>query len=99
MPGYSPPILSFFSDAQFGTTPRSTLEYVLNVAAFVQMDFVNGDVADIGHGFEQVLLRDPALTGGGMYSLWFSDPGSVRRRRRDRFGSYRLFVFHARDRS
>ncbi len=75
MPGYSPPAtITFFADADFGIVPRSTLEYVLSAAAYIQKDFVNGNVADVGGGFEQVLLRDSAWSGGGMYSLWFTDP-------------------------
>jgi hypothetical protein len=75
MPGYSPPAtITFFADTDFGIVSRSTIEYVLSAAAYIQKDFVNGNVADVGGGFEQVLLRDSAWSGGGMYSLWFTDP-------------------------
>lgn len=74
MPGYGLPDLGFFDDQEFSVVPRSTVEYVLSVAAFVQKDLVNGNVAKVSGGFQQVLLRDPALSGGGMYSLWFTDP-------------------------
>jgi hypothetical protein len=75
MPGYSPPAtITFFADTDFGIVPRSTIEYVLSAAAYIQKDFVNGNVANVGGGFQQVLLRDSAWSGGGMYSLWFTDP-------------------------
>lgn len=74
MPGYGPPALTFFDDEHFGVVPRSTIEYVLSIAALVQNDFVNANVADVGSGFRQVMLRDATLQGSGMYSLWFTDP-------------------------
>ena len=77
MPGYTPPAtLTHFSDADFGIVPRSTIEYVLTAAASVQMDFVNGNVPLDGGTFGQVVLKDTNLAGGGMYSLWYTDPVS-----------------------
>jgi len=77
MPGYVPPAtLTHFDSSQFGVVPRSTIEYVLTSAASIQKDFVNSNVANVGGGFEQVVLRDSALSGGGMYSLWYTDPVS-----------------------
>ena len=75
MPGYYPPAtLTHFDDSFFGIVPRTAIEYVLTVAAFIQKDLVNNDVADVGGGFKQVVLRDPGF--GGMYSLWFTIPVS-----------------------
>jgi len=62
--GFIPPTLSHFADSNFGVVPRSTIEYVATVAASIEKDFVNGNVAVVGGGFQQVLLRDPALSGG-----------------------------------
>ena len=77
MPGYSPPAtLTHFDNSHFGVVPRSTIEYVLTSAASIQNDFVNGDVANVSGGFQQVVLRDSALSGGGMYSLWYTNPVS-----------------------
>ncbi len=75
MPGYTLPSgLTVFDDSHFGTTPRSTVEYVLTVAASIQKDFANDDVCLVDGGFRQVVLRDPDF--GGMYSLWFTSPVS-----------------------
>jgi hypothetical protein len=74
MPGYSAPPLTHFDQSHFGTIPRNTIEYVLTAAAFIQHDFVNGNVVQLNDGFRQLIRRDPNLTGGGMYSLWFTDP-------------------------
>ena len=75
MPGYYPPAdLTHFDDSFFEIVPRATIEYVLTVAAFIQKDLVNSDVADVNGGFKQVVLRDPGF--GGMYSLWFTSPVS-----------------------
>ena len=77
MPGYTPPAsLTHFEDSHFGVVPRSTIEYVLTVVASIQTDFANSNVADVGGGFQQVVLRDSNLSGGGMYSLWYTDPVS-----------------------
>ena len=77
MPGYAPPAtLTHFDDAHFDVVPRSAVEYVLGVAASIQRDLANGNVADVGGGFQQVVLRDSSLSGGGMYSLWYTDPVS-----------------------
>jgi len=75
MPGYYPPeTLTYFDDSFFTIVPKTTIEYVLTVAAYVQKDLVNNNVADVNGGFKQVVLRDPAF--GGMYSLWFTSPVS-----------------------
>jgi hypothetical protein len=75
MPGYAPPSrLTVFDDSHFGNTPRSTVEYVLTLAASIQKDFANDDVYLVDGGFRQVALRDPEF--GGMYSLWFTSPVS-----------------------
>jgi hypothetical protein len=72
-PGYLPPDgLTGFGSSFFGVIPRSTVEYVLSLASFVEMDFVDGDVYRIGGEFPQVVQRDS--TFGGMFSLWFTNP-------------------------
>lgn len=76
MPGYVPPALTHFDNSHFGVVPRSTVEYVLTSAASIQKNFANGNMANVGGGFQQVVLRDSALSGGGMYSLWYTDPVS-----------------------
>ena len=73
-PGYIPPTLDFFDNSFFTFIPRSTLEYILSVAATVQMDFVNDNTYLFENKFEQYMLRDASF--GGAYSLWFSDPVS-----------------------
>jgi len=75
MPGYVPPTgLTFMEDACFGTTPRETIEYVLTVAATIEMDLVDQDTELPQGGFQQVVLKDPSLPDGWMYSLWFTTP-------------------------
>ncbi len=75
MPGYFPPAtLTHFDDSFFEIVPRTTIEYVLTVAAFIQKDLVDSDIANVNGGFQQVVLRDP--DAGGMYSLWFTSPVS-----------------------
>ena len=77
MPGYAPPAtLTHFDDGHFGVVPRSTVEYVLSVGASIQRDLANQNVAPVNGGFQQVVLRDSSLSGGGMYSLWYTNPVS-----------------------
>lgn len=64
--------LTVFDDSFFQTCARETGEYVLTLAASIQMDLANNDVCKTEGQFEQVLLRDP--TTGGMYSVWYTDP-------------------------
>jgi hypothetical protein len=71
-PGYGPPSLAFFDNSFFTAIPRSSLEYILSVAADIQMDFVNHDTYLFESKFEQYMLRDSLF--GGAYSLWFSNP-------------------------
>ena len=75
MPGYTAPSwLTYFDDSYFGITPRSTVEYVLTIAASIQMDFANNDVYKVDGSLKQVVLLDAGF--GGMYSLWFTNPVS-----------------------
>ena len=75
MPGYKPSSnLTVFNDSCFTIIPRSTVEYILTVAASIQKDFANDDVYLVNGGFNQVVLSDPNF--GGMYSLWFTSPVS-----------------------
>ena len=69
---YTPPQLAAFDDRFFITLPRSTLEYILSVASYIEKDFVNGNVFLFNSKFEQVMLRDS--TFGGAYSLWYTNP-------------------------
>lgn len=69
-----PSNLTYFDDSFFTIMPRSTVEYVLTIAASMQKDFVNNNVFLFDGKFEQVMLRDPSF--GGMYSLWFTSPVS-----------------------
>jgi hypothetical protein len=69
-----PPGLGFFVDSCFTTVPRSTFEYVLTLAAMIQMDFANQDVFLPDGTFNQIVLRGPK--SGGMNSLWFTTPVS-----------------------
>jgi hypothetical protein len=70
----APTNLTAFDTSFFLILPRSTLEYVLSVAATVQKDFVNDNMYLYEAAFEQYMLRDS--TFGGAYSLWFTDPVS-----------------------
>jgi hypothetical protein len=74
MPGYGfSPTLTHFDDSFFSTKlPRTTVEYVLSVAATIQNDLANSNVFLVDGGFGQRVLRDPAA--GGMYSIWYSSP-------------------------
>ena len=75
MPTYAPPdSLTYFDDAAFGITPRSTLEYVLTAGASVQAQLVGDNTYMANDTFHQVLLRDADLSGASMYSLWYTDP-------------------------
>jgi hypothetical protein len=70
---YQPPeVLTFFDDDFFSNIPRSTLEYILTVAAKYQKDFVNNNLFLPYDKFEQYMFRDS--TAGGAYSLWFTNP-------------------------
>jgi hypothetical protein len=72
---YAPPSnLTPFDSSFFSVLPRSTLEYILSVAATVQRDFVNDNTYLFNGTFEQYMLRDSSF--GGAYSLWFTDPVS-----------------------
>ncbi len=77
-PGYKPPSLTFFDDSFFSIDSfstimyRSTLEYILSVAASIQMEFVNNDAYKFNSKFEQYMLRDPNFSGA--YSIWYSNP-------------------------
>jgi hypothetical protein len=62
-----------FEDRHFGLIPRSTVEYVLSAAAAIQADLANNDLYRADGTFRQVMLRDPAVSGG-MYSLWHTVP-------------------------
>jgi len=68
----APAGLGHFDNSAFAVVPRASIEYVLSVAALLQMDYANDDVCLSGGTFNQVVLRDP--TAAGMYSLWFTDP-------------------------
>jgi hypothetical protein len=74
MSGYHPSSrLTYMGEECFPRTPRETVEYVLSVAAIIQLDFVEGDVLYPDGTFDQVILNDPCMTGG-MYSLWYTTP-------------------------
>jgi hypothetical protein len=63
-----------FDDSYFQSIPRATVEYILSVAAAMEMDCTNDDVYRYGGKFEQYMFRDPLAVGA--YSLWFTDPVS-----------------------
>lgn len=69
---HTPPPLTTFDATSFGATPRSTVEYVLSVAAQVQFELVNQNVLLVDGQFRQFVLRDPGQ--GGAFSLWYTDP-------------------------
>ncbi|MGE5313216.1 MAG: T9SS type A sorting domain-containing protein [Acidobacteriota bacterium] len=70
---YDPPAeLVPFDDSFFPAVPRSTVEYILSIAAAKEMDFTNDNVYLYNGKFEQYMFRDPAFSGA--YSLWFLDP-------------------------
>ena len=73
MTGYLvPEDLTFFDDSYFDIIPRESVEYILSVAAGIQIELSNSDVFLPGGSFNQVLMRDPDFAG--MYSLWFTTP-------------------------
>jgi len=67
-----PPDLTVFDDSFFEACTRETVEYVLTVAAAIQLDLANDNVCKTDGRFEQVLLRDPKCRG--MHSVWYTDP-------------------------
>jgi hypothetical protein len=72
---YTPPSnLTAFDSSFFSILPRSTLEYVLSVAATLQRDCVNDSMYRFNGAFEQYMLRDSSF--GGAYSQWYTDPVS-----------------------
>ncbi|MCC6696881.1 MAG: hypothetical protein IT365_14720 [Candidatus Hydrogenedentes bacterium] len=73
LPGYGiPSSLGGFDDRAFTILSREDIEYILSVAAVIQMDFVNDDVTRVDGSFQQALFRDPSAAG--MYSLWYTSP-------------------------
>jgi|GEM_PF-2202408 len=74
MVGYSVPKLTYFNDSFFNTMNRSAVEYVLTVAASIQMDFANYNTQVI-NGNNIIILRDPSFTG--MYALWYTSPVAI----------------------
>lgn len=75
MPNYGiPNSLTFFDSSFFPLFSRSDIEYILTLAATIQINFVNGNVYLPNSEFKQVVLRDSA--SGGMYSLWYTTPVS-----------------------
>ena len=76
MPGYFAADLAAMEETCFGQVSRETIEYVLTVGAVIQLDFVDGDVFLPNGTFHQIILKDPSLSGAGMYSLWFTSPVS-----------------------
>jgi hypothetical protein len=76
MPGYVAPHLAALEEACFRQVSRETIEYVLTVGAVIQLDFVGSNVFRPDGSFRQMILKDPSLSGGGMYSLWFTTPVS-----------------------
>lgn len=66
--------LTYFTDDFFPVIPRETIEYILSVAASIQMELVNNNVYQIEAGFRQIMLRDGPFRG--MYSLWYTSPVS-----------------------
>ncbi len=65
--------LTYMGDDCFPRVSREALEYILSVAAIIQLDFVGGDVFYPDGTFHQVILNDPGMTGG-LYSLWYTTP-------------------------
>jgi hypothetical protein len=75
MAAYTPSSnLTAFDDSYFQTMPRSTVEYILSVVALIQKNLANNDVFLVNGTFNQVVLRDPAVSG--MYSMWYTNPVS-----------------------
>jgi hypothetical protein len=73
---YPPPSgLLGFPEGGFTSISRASAEQLLSVAAQLQYWYASGDVVKPGGNFRQVVLRDPNA-GGGMYSLWFTNPVS-----------------------
>jgi hypothetical protein len=66
--------MTYFDETFFKHASRSTVEYLLSVAASIQYDLVNRDVSMPDGMFRQVVLRSPEFAG--MYSLWYTSPPS-----------------------
>ncbi len=76
MPYPIPAQLTPMSSGCFDAVPCHVVEYVLSVAAAIQLDFAGNDVLFPDGSFSQIVKQDPRLQGSGMYSLWFTTPVS-----------------------
>jgi hypothetical protein len=70
--GFSPTLTCFDESFFTAMLTRAHVEYVLSVAASIQMGYMPTQPFLIDGAFRQVLLRDPAAHG--MYSIWYSSP-------------------------
>ncbi|MBZ5610692.1 MAG: hypothetical protein LAP38_20710 [Acidobacteriia bacterium] len=68
-----PTTLASFAAGDFGVLPRGTIEYILSVVAAVEKDMLGDTLGLVNGAFRQQVWKD---TGGGYYSLWFTNPVS-----------------------
>ncbi|MBU1734107.1 MAG: hypothetical protein KJ692_02595 [Verrucomicrobia bacterium] len=75
MPGYLPPNgTQVFDQNELDATRRGTIEYVMDVAHQLQLNYCNGNTCpDAMH--RQVILKQTALNG--CMAQWFSHPPSI----------------------
>ena len=69
-----PPTMRPLPDNLFTDVSRADFEYLFQIGAVIEHDFVNGDVMMPGGKFEQYALRDSVFSGA--YALWYSRPVS-----------------------
>lgn len=69
-----PAALRPFAESNFTDLSRAEFEYLFQLGATIEYDFLSGDVQLHNGKFEQYALRDS--TAGGAYSLWYTRPVS-----------------------
>lgn len=72
-PNYGAPDDHRYADTGFKAVSREVVEYVLTVAAKIQLEIADYNVEEVNGGFKQYILYDP-LMEGGMVSKWYSSP-------------------------
>ena len=73
MPGYETPGDRRFPDTAFTLVSREDIEYLLTVAAHIQLEAADYKVEIVNGGFTQFVLYNPQMEGG-MISTWYTSP-------------------------
>lgn len=62
-----------FKESDIGTTPKQIIQYIMDISAATQYDFLNRNVLKVNDKFNQAIFLDPSRNGGG-YSIWWTEP-------------------------